>query len=109
MKYQNEIRQSDIGGMDFSTKLYKLRGAYPVDNTFEELSENTNVNLKVNTGELLGAPTCPCCGNQVAFAVCQCQQIHCIGDEEVSTCPGCGTQGRYQRGSGGFDVNRNRG
>lgn len=54
----------------------------------------------------MGAPSCPCCGNQFGFAMCQCGKIHCIGDEEVSICPWCGNQGTYGAGEGGFDVNR---
>ena len=69
----------------------------------------TNFSNKVNTDELIGGPTCPCCGNQIAFAVCVCEKIHCIGDEEISTCPWCENQGTYGSGEGGFDVNRTQG
>lgn len=110
IKYKKELRESFFGGIELATKAYKLKGAFPVDNTYDELSDSNYKNqLKINTEELLGAPTCPCCGNQIAFAVCQCNQIHCIGDEEISTCPSCGNKGRYTAGSGGFDVNRTQG
>jgi len=29
-----------------------------------------------------------------------------MGEEEISTCPWCGNQGKYGSGDGGFDVNR---
>ncbi|ADV48692.1 VWA domain-containing protein [Cellulophaga sp. E16_2] len=109
MKYKKSINQSNFGGIDLGTKSYRLNGAFQVDSTYEELSDGNSRQLTVNTEELIGAPTCPCCGNQIAFAVCQCNQIHCIGEEKVSTCPNCGNTGQYGAGSGGFDVNRTQG
>jgi hypothetical protein len=109
MKYKKVIKQSNFAGIELGTKSYRLNGAYQVDDTYKELSGNEEIKLTVNTDELIGAPTCPCCGNQIAFAVCQCNQIHCIGDEEVTTCPGCGNRGKYGAGTGGFDVNRTQG
>ena len=88
---------------------YRLVGAYQVDNSYFELADNTNFSNKVNTDELIGGPTCPCCGNQIAFAVCTCGKIHCIGEEQLSTCPWCETQATYGNSGGGFDVNRTQG
>lgn len=109
MKYKKDIRESHFGELQLPTKSYRLNGAFQVDDSYSELSNKEVKSQVVNTEELIGAPTCPCCGNQIAFAVCQCSQIHCIGDEQISTCPGCGNQGRYGAGTGGFDVNRTQG
>lgn len=109
MKYKKEIRSSEFEELGLSTKAYRLQGAFQVDATYDELSNGSDKAFTVNTSELIGGPTCPCCGNQIAFAVCQCQQIHCVGDEEISTCPGCGNKGQYGAGTGGFDVNRAQG
>ncbi|MCD8422883.1 TerY-C metal binding domain-containing protein [Tenacibaculum finnmarkense] len=109
MKYKKLIKQSSFAGIELGTKSYRLNGAFQVDSSYEELSDESSQQLKVNTEELIGAPTCPCCGNQIAFAVCQCNQIHCIGEEEITTCPKCGNTGRYTAGTGGFDVNRTQG
>ena len=106
MKYKRYISLNSTGDID---KVYRLVGAFQVDNTYFELSDETTINQKISTEELLGAPTCPCCGNQFAFAVCQCTKLHCIGNEEVSTCPWCGNQGTYGAGEGNFDVNRTQG
>jgi hypothetical protein len=95
--------------LDFQTKAYRLVGGFQVDNTYTDFSDESNSNFKVNSDELIGAPSCPCCGNQFGFAMCRCEKIHCIGDEEVSTCPWCGNQGTYGAGEGGFDVNRTQG
>lgn len=109
IKYKKKISASNFGGLELGTLSYRLVGAFQVDNSYYELSDNSNESFKVNTDELIGAPTCPCCGNQFAFAVCSCGKLHCIGDEEISTCPWCGNQGRYSAGEGGFDITRTQG
>jgi uncharacterized protein YegL len=109
MKYKKTLKDSGIyAGLE--TMSYRLVGAYQVDNSYYELTDNNENGLKINTSELMGSPTCPCCGNQYAFAMCGCGKIHCIGDEEESTCPWCGSKGKYTSGgSGGFDVTRAQG
>jgi len=109
IKYKKKISSNNIGGLDLDTLSYRLVGAFQVDNSYFELSDSSATNFKVNTEELIGAPTCPCCGNQFAFAVCSCGKLHCIGDEDTSTCPWCGHEGTYGTGEGGFDVNRTQG
>jgi len=109
MKYRKAINPSGFGGLEFQTLSYRLVGGFQVDNTYFELSDEHGSQFKVNSDELIGAPSCPCCGNQYGFALCQCQKIHCIGDEKISTCPWCGNQGTYGAGDGGFDVNRTQG
>lgn len=109
IKYRKVINQTVLGGLEFDTRAYRLVGGFQVNEGYNELSNETAHQSKVNTGELMGAPACPSCGNQLAFAVCSCLKIHCIGDEEVSTCPWCSNKGHYGIGEGGFDVNRTQG
>jgi uncharacterized protein YegL len=109
MKYKKVNIQNSMAGLDFKTKSYRLIGGFQVDNMYNELSDENEIDITVNSDELIGAPTCPCCGNQFGFGLCQCQKIHCIGDEEESTCPWCNSKGRYTSGEGGFDVNRTQG
>jgi uncharacterized protein YegL len=109
IKYRKDISTNNFGGLEMDTRSYKLVGAFQVDNTYFELSDDSKKDFKINTDELIGAPTCPCCGNQFAFAVCSCGNLHCLGNEEISTCPWCGNQGTYGTGEGGFDVNRTQG
>ena len=109
IKYRKDISTNNFGGLEMDTRSYKLVGAFQVDNTYFELSDDSKKDFKINTDELIGAPTCPCCGNQFAFAVCSCGNLHCLGNEEISTCPWCGNQGTYGAGEGGFDVNRTHG
>lgn len=109
IKYKKRIAPNNFGGIELGILSYKLVGAFQVDNSYYELSDNSDESFKINTDELTGAPTCPCCGNQFAFAVCSCAKLHCIGDEETSTCPWCGNQGSYGAGEGGFDITRTQG
>jgi uncharacterized protein YegL len=106
MKYKSNISLDSAGGVDMA---YRLIGAFQVDSSYFELSDETEINQKINTEKLVGAPSCPCCGNQFAFAACACGKLHCIGNETTSICPWCGNEGSYGFGSGGFDVNRAQG
>ena len=106
MKYKQFVYIDNIGDVN---REYRLVGAFQVDNTYYDLSDENASNNTVHTDSLRGAPTCPCCGNQFAFAACQCGNLHCIGNEEISTCPWCNNQGQYGFGEGGFDVNRTQG
>ncbi len=109
MKYRKTTSDSGIyAGLE--TRGYKLVGAFQVDNTYYELSDNNENSFRINTSELMGSPTCPSCGNQYGFAMCSCGKIHCIGNEEESTCPWCNSKGKYGTGgAGGFDVDRAQG
>lgn len=106
IKYRKHVFLDSEGDVH---QKYKLVGGFQVDNLYYELSDDSNESHKINVSELIGAPSCPCCGNQFAFAVCGCQKLHCIGDEEISTCPWCGNQGSYGSGEGGFDITRTQG
>jgi len=106
MKYKRVIAPTSYAGIELSSKSYKLQGAYQVDSSYFDLADETNLSSRVNTDELIGGPTCPCCGNQIAFAICTCGKLHCIGDETLSTCPWCNTQATYGSGGAGFDINR---
>ena len=109
MKYRKSLTPSGFDGMEMNTLEYRLVGAFPVEQNYFELSDDSVGHTKIHSDELIGSPTCPCCGNQIGFAMCSCGQIHCIGNEQVSTCPWCGNKGTYDIGEGGFDVNRTQG
>lgn len=106
MKYRKYVFEDKMGDIGLD---YRLVGAYQVDNTYFELSGESNCNHEISTQNLIGAPTCPCCGNQFAFAVCSCGKLHCIDTEEISTCPWCGCKGTYGTGDGNFNVTRTQG
>ena len=107
IKYRKNVFENNYGDIALD---YRLVGAFKVDNTYFEMSDENAGNLKISTDKLKGAPTCPCCGNQYGFAYDDtCGKIHCIGTEKISTCPWCGNQAQYSFGESGFDVNRTRG
>jgi len=107
IKYRKNVFENNDGDIALE---YRLVGAFRVDNTYFEMSDENAGDLKISTEKLKGAPTCPCCGNQFGFAYDEtCGKIHCIGMEKISTCPWCGGQAQYGFGEGGFDVNRTRG
>lgn len=107
IKYRKTLKPSEF--VEMQTRLYRLVGGFQVDNSYFELGAEGEFKQKINTEELIGAPTCPCCGNQIGFAMCVCGGVHCIGEEKTSTCPWCGNIGKYEFGEGGFDVNRTQG
>jgi len=110
IKYKKSTSQTDFSQeLNLETLYYRLVGAYQVDNSYFELSNEASLNQKISTDELEGFPTCPCCGNQYGFSVCECGKLHCVGNELVSTCPWCGNQGEYGSGGDALDINRSQG
>lgn len=109
IKYQKRLAPSGLKEFNYNTLEYKLVGAFPIENTYFELSDNSQQKNTINTSELVGFPNCPCCGNQYGFSHCGCGNIMCTGDEQVSKCPWCGIEARFGFGEGSMDINRTRG
>ena len=110
IKYKRSTTQTNFSQeLTLETLYYRLNGAYPVDASYFELSNEASLNQKISTDELEGFPTCPCCGNQYGFSVCACGKLHCVGTEKVSVCPWCGNQGEYGSGGDALDINRTQG
>ena len=107
LKYKKTLASSGFAGLQ--TRTYKIDGAFAVDESYSELSDKNALSQQINTGELTGGASCPCCGNYYSLAVCVCGGIHCIGDEQINTCPWCGRSGSYGRGEGGLNINRKQG
>lgn len=109
IKYAKRLKPFE-GLEQFNVADFKLAGAYPVDEEkYKELSEGTYTKKNIRTSELVGQPTCPCCGNQYGFVVCECGNVFCVGEESRTHCPWCGMQGKLTSVEGGIDVNRTRG
>lgn len=112
IKYAKRLKALDIKGLEgFKTTSFKLVGAYPVDNeSYKSFSHDGSTNRNINTEELVGVPTCPCCGNQLGLVVCECGNVFCVGEDTHNKCPWCGLEGELSAiGEGGADVNRGRG
>lgn len=114
LKYMKRIDKNDFSQFTgIGSRKFKFVGAYPIDNTYFEMVDGyANGNLsgsRVNTADLIGFPSCPCCGNQVAIGLCMCGNIMCVGNEQQSKCPWCGIQVSFQSSGGGMDIGRTRG
>jgi len=110
IKYKKQIQENEFSSsLGFGTLVYRLTGAYQVNQDYHDLSSDKQIDQKISTENLQGFPTCPCCGNQFGIAVCSCNKILCSGEETVTTCPWCGTQAQYGSGSDSIDLNRNLG
>lgn len=91
---------------------YELDGCFPLTEDYFKWSGNTDVELRVNTSELIGTPSCPHCGNSTAFAMCSCGKLLCIDGPGDAICPWCQTGVRFapaQENEQGFDVGRRSG
>ena len=90
----------------FAPTDYKLVGAYPIDrDRYASLSEGEGSGI--NTRDLRGVPTCPCCGNQIGIVLCECGNLFCAGESEDIKCPWCGAGGTLGEGKGeGLDITR---
>lgn len=105
IKFKKDTEESSVPG--FSTRYYQIEGAYKIDdNAYRELSESGSTKLKINSDELRGNPSCPCCANNHALATCQCGGIHCISGQGASKCPWCGNEGYYGISDESFDIGR---
>jgi uncharacterized protein YegL len=109
IKYNKVLKDSELSELGLQTQSYKLNGAYQIDESYFGLSDSDYLSISINSEELVGAPTCPCCGNQYGLAVCSCNKIHCIDDAEVNSCPWCNTKSSYGVGNGSFNIDRAQG
>lgn len=107
-------RSEDVGVEGFSSSTYRLVGAYPIDaDAYREMSLDTpaSSNPRINSMELRGMPTCPCCGNQLGVVMCDCGGLFCVDPgQQTIQCPWCGMEGGLgDAGPGGMDIMRGRG
>lgn len=109
IKYQKRLSPSVFHELAANTLDYKLVGAFPIDNSYFDLSDGEHNTKTINTSELSGFPSCPCCGNQYGFSHCGCGNIMCTGGEKVSRCPWCNIEASFGFGDGSLNVNRTRG
>ena len=109
IKYAKRVENIEWIEGDFKASRLRLVGAYPIDETsYNRLSAEGKLN-KINTMDLYGQPTCPCCGNQYGLVVCECGNILC-SDGHTANCPWCGMEGYLGDGDeGGMNIDRQRG
>lgn len=108
-KRLNQYREVEWGNMSMLTNEFKLVGAYPIDEEIYNALSDGKSNKYINTRELRGIPTCPCCGAQNGVVVCECGNIMCM-DGDTTSCPWCGMEGTLGEISGsGMDITRGKG
>lgn len=92
IKYAKRLHPFKLAGADmFNVMDFKLVGAYTIDEgSYVQLSAGKEQRNNINTSQLVGAPCCPCCGNQLGLVICECGNIFCVGEEVTSKCPWCG-------------------
>lgn len=109
MKYERNIHKINHKDFAIDTTNFKISGCYPLGEEYFEWSDEEGANLKINSSELIGYPSCPHCGNASAFAVCACGAIMCINGPGSTLCPWCLKEIVFQAGSAddeGFDISR---
>lgn len=110
MKYERapaHIRDQQVA---FEMPPYSLTGVFPVEQDYNEWSEENSIEGSINSDQLMGAPGCPHCGNPIGMAMCSCGSIICLSGPGAATCPVCNKEGFFGQGDGpGFDMNRARG
>jgi uncharacterized protein YegL len=109
MKYKKVVSSPVIGGVQYNQQFFQLEGSFQIDPVYFDLRDERPQNSTINTGELSGFPSCPCCGNQYGFCTCACGNLMCTGNEEVSKCPWCNQEARFGFGEGTANVGRTRG
>lgn len=114
LKYQKRVDSNDFSHFTgMGARKFKFVGAYPIENSYFDLVDGyANGNLsgsRINTSNLIGFPSCPCCGNNVAIGLCMCGSIMCVGNEQTSKCPWCGIEVSFRGSDGGMDIGRTRG
>lgn len=114
IKYEREINDHPYSNFVSNHKNtahthYTLVGAYPISNEYFQLTDEMPIGSTVNTSKLNGFPSCPCCGNNYGFALCSCNRIICIGEENHIVCPWCDKVGTFTNSGGESDINRTRG
>jgi uncharacterized protein YegL len=111
MKYERNSKEIKHQDFRVNASNYMVAGCYPIEEDYFEWSASNQNKLQINTSELIGAPGCPHCGNQSAFAMCACGEILCVNGPGTVKCPWCSQQIVFSNEGqeGNFNVNRSRG
>ena len=113
MKFEREIQYQAPKDLDINLNLYhyQLKECCKIDEDYFTWSDQSQHQQQINTTLLEGAPECPHCLAETAFAMCGCGQLMCYdGFSEEVSCPWCRRQVSFgYGGSDGFDVQRGRG
>ncbi|MGQ0698677.1 MAG: TerY-C metal binding domain-containing protein [Panacagrimonas sp.] len=114
-RYAPEMPEVRAGGVrldKIATGRFVLVGCYPVKNSYFDMSADQPNVATIDSNNLLGAPSCPHCGNPFGFAMCGCGNTFCVSGPGQQTCPWCKRSSEFSRGQEGdpgVDLTRARG
>lgn len=114
-RYAPEMPEIHAGGVrldKIATGRFVLVGCYPVKNSYFDMSADQPNVATIDSNSLLGAPSCPHCGNPFGFAMCDCGNTFCVTGPGQQTCPWCKRTSEFsrgQQGDPGVDLTRARG
>lgn len=112
MKYDKAVQYQAPEGLGLNSLYhYTLAECVGLTEDYFTWSDQTKHQQQVNTSLLQGAPQCPHCFAETAFAMCGCGNLMCYdGFSEEVICPWCHRQVSFGYGGvDGFDVRRGRG
>ena len=111
MKYERNAQEVKLKDLSIDISNYVISGCYPVEDEYFAFSDGLSEQLKVNTSQLLGTPSCPHCGNNSGFGMCKCGGIMCMSESDVAICPWCKNEIYFSvdDGNHGFDIDRAKG
>ncbi len=111
IKYGRGSRFQDDDAPSKGEPLFSLIGAYAINKeSYEKFSGSSIVSETIKSDKMIGAPTCPCCGNQVGIIICgACNHISCWSGKGTFKCSWCGMQGEVGVSKEAIDMARERG
>jgi uncharacterized protein YegL len=110
MKYERNVQEVKLKDLSIDISNYVISGCYVVEDEYFAFSDGKSEELKVNTSQLLGTPSCPHCGNNAGFGMCKCGGIMCMSESNVAICPWCEEEIHFRiSGDGDFDISRAKG
>lgn len=111
IKYDRELQYQAPDDLGINLYHYRLSTCCALTEDYFSWSDSNQHQQQVNTSLLQGAPSCPHCYAETAFAMCGCGNLMCYdGFSEQVLCPWCRRQVSFgYGGNDGFDVRRGKG
>lgn len=115
IKYDRELQYQAPEGLGINLYHFRLDNCYSLTEDYfswsDPVTEQAKDQQQINTTLLQGAPSCPHCFADTAFAMCGCGKLMCYdGFTEVVGCPWCRRQVSFgYGGDDGFNVQRGKG
>ena len=91
-----------------SDEEFRLIAAYPIRESYYELSDDLSIDYTLHLNKLVGFPCCPypSCGNTFGFSICTCGRVFCSPGGESARCAWCEKTKAFDSGAGEVGVKR---